>query len=128
MEVFAEKLLKARKEAKRNNGTSYEEFAQRLGVTRAGLHKYLKQQNVPSLYILERAKALGVEVGYGELNVPLIKKRARKDATSPEAQMMLPLAIETLTDRSITTEVVSRKPNAIELNVTIRFANKRVRR
>ena len=41
--------------------------------------------------------------------------------------MILPLAIETLTDKSITTEVVSRKPNSIELNVTIRFASKRVR-
>jgi hypothetical protein len=41
--------------------------------------------------------------------------------------MILPFAIEALTDRNITAEVVGRKPNAIELNVTIRFANRRMR-
>ena len=70
MEVFAQKLSQAREDAKRENGMSYEEFAHRLGVTRAGLHKYLNEENVPSLSILERAKALGVEVGYGELKCP----------------------------------------------------------
>jgi transcriptional regulator with XRE-family HTH domain len=125
--VFAEKLLKAREAAKKNDRISYEEFARRLGVTRAGLHKYLNEKNVPSLDILERAKALGVEVRYGDLDVTLIKKRAKIDNTSSEAQMILPLAIESLTDQSITTEVVSRKPNAIELNVTITFPGRRAR-
>lgn len=127
MAAFAEKLLEARENAKKNDRISYQEFAHRLGVTRAGLHKYLNEKNVPSLDILERARALGVEVRYGDLDVPLIKRRARKDSTSSEAQMILPLAIETLTDQSITTEVVSRKPNAIELSVTITFPGRRAR-
>jgi hypothetical protein len=73
---------------------------------------------------LERAKALGVEVKYGDLDAGLIKTRAKKDNTSPEAQMILPLAIENLTDQNITVEVGRKKPNAIELNVTIKFASK----
>jgi transcriptional regulator with XRE-family HTH domain len=127
MKVFAEKLLKARENAKRVHGVSYEQFAEKLGVTRAGIHKYFNEKNVPSLDILERAKALGVEVKYGDLDVGLIKTRARKENTSPEAQMILPLAIENLTDQNVTVEVGPRKPNAIELNVTIKFEQKRAR-
>ena len=127
MKAFAEKLLKARENAKRVDGTSYEEFATKLGVTRAGIHKYFNEENVPSLDILERAKVLGVEVRYGDLDVRLIKARAKRDNTSPEAQMMLPLAIESLTDQNVTVEVGSRKPNAIELSVTIKFEPRRRR-
>lgn len=127
MKVFAEKLLQARENAKKVDGVSYEEFAHRLGVTRAGIHKYFNEENVPSLDILERAKALGVEVKYGELDVGLIRARARKDDTSAEAQMILPLAIENLDDRDVTIEVGDRKPNAIALNVTIKFQSKRAR-
>lgn len=98
-----------------------------LGVTRAGLHKYLHEKNVPSLDILEKARALGVEVGYGDLNVNLIKKRAKKDRNSAEAQMILPLVLENLTDQNISVELGDKKPNAIELNVTIRFSRKSAR-
>jgi transcriptional regulator with XRE-family HTH domain len=127
MKAFAEKLLKARENAKKADGISYEQFAQKLGVTRAGIHKYFNEENVPSLAILERAKALGVEVKYGELDVGLIRARAKKDETSSEAQMLLPLAIENLTHQNVTIEVGPRKPNAIELNVTIKFEPKRAR-
>ena len=127
MKSFAEKLTKARDKAKKDDGTSFEKFAELLGVTRAGLHKYLREKSVPSLDILERARRLGVEVKYGELNVDMIQKRAKKDAASPEAQMILPLALEHLTDQNISVELASKKPNAIELNVTIRFSQKRAR-
>jgi transcriptional regulator with XRE-family HTH domain len=127
MKAFAEKLVKARDKAKRVDGTSFERFAELLGVTRAGFHKYLKEKSVPSLDVLERARRLGVEVKYGELDVDLIKKRAKKDAASPEAQMILPLALENLTDQNISVELAPRKPNSIELNVTIRFSQKHAR-
>ena len=127
MKAFAEKLAKARDKAKRVNGTSFEKFAELLGVTRAGLHKYLREKSVPSLDVLERAHRLGVEVKYGELDVDMIKTRAKKDATSSEAQMILPLALENLTDQNISIELAPRKPNAIELNVTIRFSKKHAR-
>jgi transcriptional regulator with XRE-family HTH domain len=127
MRSFAAKLTQAREKAKRIDGTSFERFAELLGVTRAGLHKYLKEKSVPSLDVLERARRLGVEVKYGELDIDLIKKRAKKDATSPEAQMILPLALENLTDQNVSVELAPKKPNAIELNVTIRFLPKRFR-
>lgn len=125
--VFAEKLRQARDEAKRERGISAEKFAQELGVTRAALYKYLNEENVPGLDILERAKVLGVEVKYGELDLDLIRARAKKDTTSPEAQMLLPIAIQGLTDQNITVEVGPRKPNAIALNVTIQFSPKAAR-
>ncbi len=127
MRSFAEKLSKARDKAKKDDGTSFERFAKLLGVTRAGLHKYLKEKSVPSLDVLERARNLGVEVKYGELDIHMIRNRARKDAASPEAQMILPLALENLTDQNISIELAPKKPNSIELNVTIRFAQKRAR-
>jgi transcriptional regulator with XRE-family HTH domain len=128
MKTFAEKLTEARARAKKLDGTSFEKFAEMLGVTRAGLHKYLREKSVPSLDILARARRLGIEVKYGELNIEMIKKRAKKDAASPEAQMILPLALENLTDQNISVELAPRKPNSIELNVTIRFSRKQVQR
>jgi len=125
MRVFAEKLRQARKKAKDEDNVSYEEFAQRLGVTRAGIHKYLNEENVPSLGILERAKALGVEVKYGDLDVNLIKKRGKDDPTSSEAQMLLPLVLDGLTDQDVTVELGGKKQNALELNVTITFARRK---
>lgn len=82
---------------------------------------------MPSLDILEHAKALGVEVKYGELDIGLIRERAKRDNNCAEAQMLLPLALENLTDQNVAIEVGSRKPNAIELNVTIKFESKRAR-
>jgi transcriptional regulator with XRE-family HTH domain len=124
MRVFAQKLSDARKKAKEQDGISYGEFAGKLGVTRAGISKYLNEKNVPSLDILERAKQLGVEVKYGDLNVGVIKRRAKQNPGSPEAQMLLPLAIENLTDQNVHVEVSRRKPNGIELSVTISFSRK----
>lgn len=125
MRAFAEKLRRAREKAKDEGNISYEEFARRLGVTRAGIHKYFNQENVPSLDILERAKALGVEVKYGDLDSSFIKKRAKDDHTSSEAQMLLPLALDALTDQDISVELAGKKQNAIELNVTITFVRRK---
>jgi predicted transcriptional regulator len=127
LKKFAEELVKARDKTKAADGASFAEFSEMLGITRAGLHKYLKEKSVPSLDVLERARMLGLEVKYGDLDVSLIKKRAKKDRNSPEAQMMLPLALESLTDQNITVQVGPRKPNAIELNVTIKFSQTRAR-
>ena len=57
----------------------------------------------------------------------MIKKRAQKDAASPEAHMILPLALEHLTDQNTIVELAPKKPNAMQLNVTIRFSQKHAR-
>ena len=124
LEVFAGKLGKAREAKKKAGELSYAQFAEKLGVTRAGLHKYLHGKNMPSLDVLERARALGVEVQYGELNVNLIKKRARKSNASAEAQMLLPLVLESLSQKDIAVELGPRKPNSIEVSLTIHFSPK----
>lgn len=128
MKAFAEKLRQRREKAKKFENVSYEEFANKLGLTRAGVLKYLNQENVPSPQMLEKVQSeWGVQVGYGDLDVNLIKKRAKRDKTSSEAQMLLPIALENLTDQNISVELSGKKPNAIELNVTIRFSEKCVR-
>lgn len=126
MEAFAKKLSKRRDDAKKKEGVSYEQFARKLGLTRAGVRNYLKEKNVPSPAMLEKVAAVwGVKVGYGDLDVELIKKRGRRNSFSSEAQMLLPLALESLTDRNIQVELAEKKANAIELNVTITFVPKR---
>src|SRR4051794_18406739 len=65
---FGEKVEAALLEA-RKTGTSVEEFAMSLGVTRAGLHKYRKGKTVPGMSVIEKAKRLwDVDVKYGELD------------------------------------------------------------
>src|SRR5689334_8921595 len=103
MKVFAEKLRARREKAKREEDVSYEEFANRVGLTRAGLLKYLNEENVPSPQVLEIIHRIwGVQVGYGDLDLALIKTGAKQNKRSSEAQMLLPLAIEDLTKRDIT--------------------------
>lgn|SRR5438552_675675 len=122
MKSFAEKLRKRREKAKQSEGVTYEEFAKKLGLTRAGLLKYLKEENVPSPQMLETVfRVWGVQVGYGDLDMKLIKERAKRNRQSSEAQMLLPLAIESLTDQNITVELTEKKPSAIELNLKILF-------
>jgi len=122
MEAFAKKLRARRKKAKDEENVSYEEFAKRVGLTRAGLLKYLNEENVPSPQMLEVVyRVWGVQVGYGDLDVSLIKTRAKQNKNSSEAQMLLPLAIDELTDRNITVELAKKQSSSIELNVKIAF-------
>ena len=122
MKVFAEKLRARRKKAKREEDVSYEEFANRVGLTRAGLLKYLNEENVPSPQVLEIIHRIwGVQVGYGDLDLALIKTGAKQNKRSSEAQMLLPLAIEDLTKRDITVELAKKQSSSIELNVKIAF-------
>jgi len=122
MSVFAQKLRDRREKAKESENVSYEEFARKLGLTRAGLLKYLKEENVPSPQMLETIyRVWGVQVGYGDLDTKLIKSRARRNRRSSEAQMLLPLAIEDLTNENITVELTRKKPSGIELNLSILF-------
>jgi len=122
MKAFADKLRARREKAKREENVSYEEFAKRVGLTRAGLLKYLNQQSVPSPQVLEAVYRIwGIQVGYGDLDVSLIKTRAKQNRSSSEAQMLLPLAIEDLTERNITIELAKKQSSSIELNVKIAF-------
>lgn len=122
MKVFADKLRARREKAKREDKVPYEEFAKRVGLTRAGLLKYLNEENVPSPQVLETVyRVWGVQVGYGDLDLNLIKTRAKQNKRSSEAQMLLPLAIEGLTSQNITVELAEKKSSSIELNLKIAF-------
>jgi transcriptional regulator with XRE-family HTH domain len=122
MKAFARKLRQRRDKAKHSEGVSYEEFAKRLGLTRAGVLKYLNEENVPSPQMLEKIHSVwGVQVGYGELDITLIKERAKRNKKSAEAQMLLPFAIENLSDENIVVELAQKKPSSIELNLRILF-------
>lgn len=122
MKAFAEKLRQRREKAKSSEGVSYEEFARKLGLTRAGVLKYLNEENVPSPQMLERVLSVwGVQVGYGDLDLKLTKKRGGREKASGQGQMLLPFAIENLTNQNVSVELANKKPSSIELNLKITF-------
>lgn len=125
MKAFADKLRARRKQAKEEENVSYEEFANRVSLTRAGLLKYLNEENVPSPQVLETIyRVWGVQVGYGDLDLALINARAKQNKRSDEAQMLLPLAIEDLTSQNVSVELTKKRSSGIELNLKIAFKRK----
>jgi transcriptional regulator with XRE-family HTH domain len=124
IKAFAERLEAAKtRETSLPRNLSVEEFAHKLGVTRAALHKYVHGRARPGLDVLERAKTeFGVEVKYGEIDIPLIKRRA-KHGQSDELQMLLPFAIESLKAEDIEIRIAEKKNSRITLSVAIRFAS-----
>lgn len=125
MKAFADKLRARRQQAKDEENVPYEEFAKRVGLTRAGLLKYLNEENVPSPQVLETIyRVWGVQVGYGDLDLALINTRAKQNKRSDEAQMLLPLAIEDLTSQNVSVELTKKRSSSIELNLKIAFKRK----
>lgn len=113
---FGEKLKAALTKA-RDNDMSVEAFAESLGVTRAGLHKYRQGRAVPGMPVIEKAKRLyGVDVKYGELDTSAM---FRKSATADEKQLMLPLAFETITADHLQVEVGRKTGDYLQLNVKV---------
>jgi transcriptional regulator with XRE-family HTH domain len=100
---------------------SVEAFASSLGLTRAGLHKAMKGRSVPSLELIEKARAYKVEIKYGDLPVPLVQRRARQRSL-PEAQLYLPFAVDNLKKENVRVELGTHHRDTVELKVLIKFA------
>jgi transcriptional regulator with XRE-family HTH domain len=114
----AEEFTRARDEA-REKGVSTEQFARKLGITRAALHKYLTQQAIPSLRVLDNARRFfGVHIPYGELGESYLKSKKRD-----HRQLELRFSVETISKDQVEIKRLSpRGDNAVELLIRIDFS------
>lgn len=122
--AFGQQLDDAFRRVAKNKATkslSVEEFATSLGLTRAGLHKARKGKSVPSLELIEKARTHGVAVKYGDLELPLVRKRAQEKVL-PEAQLYLPFAVDNLRKENVSVELGRHKGENVELRIRIKFA------
>ena len=100
------------------------EFARMLDVSRPALKKYLDGKAMPGVRTVALAYVnLGIRVSYGKFDAKWLVSRGRSNRKSVEAQMLLPFAIESLTQENIEVELVEKKKNRISMNVSIRFAS-----
>lgn len=120
IEEFSEKLNKAYVKFKGSNA----EFAGKLDVSRAALQKYLDGEAMPGIRtVVLAAEKLEISLTYGKFDVNRLRSRGKKNRTSPEAQMLLPFAIESLKAENLEIELLEKKPNRIAMSVSIRFAS-----
>lgn len=100
------------------------QFAAMLDVTRPALKKYLNGKAMPGVRTMALAYVkLGINVSYGKFDAKSLVSRGRSNRKSVEAQMLLPFAIESLTQENIEVALVEKKKNRIAMNVSIRFAS-----
>jgi transcriptional regulator with XRE-family HTH domain len=100
-------------------------FAAKLDVTRQALKKYLNGEVMPGLRTVALAYVnLGINVSYGKFDAKLLCSRGKSNKRSVEAQLLLPFAIESLSQDDVQIELVDKKKNRIEMSVTIQFANR----
>jgi transcriptional regulator with XRE-family HTH domain len=101
---------------------SDEQFAATLDVTRPALMKYLKGGTMPTLRVVVLAfLRYGVNVAY--FQIPLFKKKGRKDSASPTmAQLVLPFSVQGLNTATIQTKVEPKGVNSFEIRVDIQKA------
>jgi transcriptional regulator with XRE-family HTH domain len=114
----AEEFVRARDRACQK-GFSVEEFARTLGITRAGLHKYIARKAIPSLRVLQRARQYwGVRLSYGELGDRYIQAR-KKDPR----QMEFKFSVEDVSKEQIRiTKFSAKGENSAELVIKIDFS------
>ena len=121
IEMFSQRL----NEEYRKRKGSDAEFARKLDVSRAALKKYLDGKAMPGVRTVALAFAnLNINVSYGKFDAKRLSSRGKSNRQSVEAQLLLPFAIESLKQENIDISLVDKKPNRIELNVSIRFANR----
>jgi transcriptional regulator with XRE-family HTH domain len=121
IEMFSQRL---NEEYDKHKGSDAE-FASKLDVSRAALKKYLDGKAMPGVRTVALAYAnLNINASYGKFDAKLLRSRARSNRRSVEAQLLLPFAIESLKQENIDIALVDKKPNRIELNVSIRFAKR----
>jgi transcriptional regulator with XRE-family HTH domain len=121
---FGEKLREALSKA-RKRGTSVQSFADSLGVTRAGLHKYRKGKTVPGMEVIEKARqAWKIDVKYGDLDTAALF--AAKPSVD-DKQLLLPLAFEEITADHLQVEVGRKTSEYLQLSVKVFLSPKKLR-
>jgi transcriptional regulator with XRE-family HTH domain len=100
-------------------GYSAESFAGTLGITRAALYKYLGEQAIPSLRVLEKARRLWkVRLNYGELGEDYLTKKR----TVPSGQMEFKFTTADISEDRITIRKVVARDTSVEMTVRIDLA------
>src|SRR5947209_4987398 len=109
MRRVAERLeIVLEKEQKKDSTLTVQKFAASLGVTLPGLQKYRLKKSVPTLDFLARAHHVyGLDVTYGSIHLDdeFFRHRVTKAKAAPAVQMILPLAIEALSEKNIEFEL-----------------------
>lgn len=101
-----------------------QEFADELDVKRQTLFDYMNGDIMPGLRtVYLAAKNLDIKVPYGDFDTKELVRQGRKRKNSPEGQMLLPFAIESLRPQNIEVELGPKRANSVGLNLTIRFVS-----
>lgn len=97
-------------------------FAQRLGVDRGGLQRYLNRNATPSVRTLVLAyREFGIAIPYAGIDMrPLVSKRGKKFLIS-ELQMNLPLTIEA-PEGEINVVIKKKTPQRYRLQLKVKRA------
>jgi transcriptional regulator with XRE-family HTH domain len=114
----AEEFTRARTRAEQM-GLSFEAFLRTLGVTRAGFHKYMTLNAIPSLRVLQRArKCWKVQIKYGEIGSAYLSTK-KKDPRQMEFQF----SVADISKEQIEIKKISAKgETAVELLIRIDFS------
>jgi transcriptional regulator with XRE-family HTH domain len=105
------------------DGQTEKRFAQRIGVDRGGLQRYLKTGAMPSFRTIVLAyREFGIAIPYaGVPAAPLVSGRARRRPKTSDLQMDLPLTIEARRGE-IEVVIKKRSPQRIRLQLrALRF-------
>jgi transcriptional regulator with XRE-family HTH domain len=104
-------------------GYTVDKFAGTLGITRAGLHKYIRSehQSIPSLRVLEKARRIWkVRLNYGDLGDGFVSK-----TSNAQGQLELQFTTADIVKENIRIQRVTPKgDNAVELLLNIGFAKR----
>jgi transcriptional regulator with XRE-family HTH domain len=104
-------------------GMTVEQFANTLGITRAGLHKYTREKNqsIPSLRVLHKARQVWkMHVPYGDADEDIgTTKRV------PKEQLAFQFSVQDVAKENITVRKVKpRGDTAVELVIQIDFTKR----
>jgi hypothetical protein len=99
-------------------------FAESLDLSATAVQKYIDRKSMPGVRTIAlAAREHNIHVKYGDFSPKELVARARKKPRSAEAQMLLPFAIQALSQENVRIELADKKANSIELNVRIKFAS-----
>lgn len=115
------KLLRPFYERAIAEGKTEKEFAQRLGIDRGGLQRYLRTSAMPSFRTIVLAyREFGIAIPYASTDsAPLVSGRSKRRRKTSELQMDLPLTIE-VPGGEISVVIKRKSPQRIRLRLRAR--------
>jgi transcriptional regulator with XRE-family HTH domain len=104
-------------------GETEKRFAQRLGVDRGGLQRYLMKNATPSVRTLVHAyREFGIVIPYAAvITTPLVSAKGRRRVYAADLQMTLPLTIDA-PEGEIDVKVQKKSPQRYRLQLRVRRA------